>query len=362
MPGAGRAASRGRRKGHRQRARVPGHGAPPRGSAGSSRPSASRSVVNPVLKRPSRKTRAGNIDSGPLTHAHLWQLALEAVSDEDELQEDEWNEALDALSDEAGAEAGALAEGADPVPPCSSPPGQPSPPPAASSSPLASCRSQSPEPCIPPGAEPRDLEPCISPGAEPRDRFWKTVVSAMHPVADVAPTSAGSTVDIVRSPSGAADLAPRPSGRAPLDPLEGKCRCRGNCGLATCKAAKNRRFRGRNTYDREVVICHVPLRSRVDSFCPLCVCEACADKGRQGKRGFGRFCGACAAGLLVREHLSLAASVDSYVNRNGAFYCEDGWTWELKMTARVSYLTEACLGLEEVYWQHLSRTSRPGVI
>ena len=96
----------------------------------------------------------------------------------------------------------------------------------------------------------------------------------------------------------------------------------------------------------------MPLRSWGEWFCPLCACEACGVKGRQRLRGRDRFCGTCGIRVEAAVHASPAASVDAYVNRYGAFHCEDGWTWELKMTARFSYLTEACLGLEEVYWQH----------
>ena len=199
-PRAGRAVGKGRRQGRRQHAQAPSHGAPLHGPAGSSQPSASQSVVNPTFKRPSRNINARNIDAGPLTQAHLLQLALSAVSDADECEEDDWNEVFDALSDEAGEEAVGLAEGAEPVPRSSPPPGQPSPPPAASSSPLASCAPQSPV----------RRDPQLGPGQD-----------------DVAPTSAGSAVDPVRSPSGAALPVPTLPAPGPGDPLDGKCRCRG---------------------------------------------------------------------------------------------------------------------------------------
>ena len=103
----------------------------------------------------------------------------------------------------------------------------------------------------------------------------------------------------------------------------------------------------------------MPLRSWGGGLCSLCACEACGVRGRQRfdhkgipRYGCGRFCGPCASRAEAGVHASPAASVDAYVNRYGAFHCEDGWTWELKMAARFSYLTEACLGLEEVYWQH----------
>ena len=348
---AGRTAPTGLRKQRGQRAQAPSHGAPLRKRASSSQLSASQSVANPPFKRPCRNVR-------PVSQAEMWQLAFEAVSEADELEEAERDEALGALSDEAGVETGGPAEGADPGSPLSLPPGQPSPSPAASSPPLAPCLSQSlatRDPYL--GPSQYELEPFISAGDPPVDPFGTG--SALQPVADVAPTSAGSTVNEAVSheaaDSGAVPQAPShestPAASVPGDPLHGKCRCRGNCGQASCKAAKNRFSRKRNS-SREVVFCHVPLCSWSESFCRLCACEACGFRGRQGRRGCGRFCGACATMLGPGAHASLAGAVDAYVNRYGTFNCEEGWTWELQMTARFSYLTEACLGLEDVYWLH----------
>ena len=73
-------------------AQAPSHGAPLHGPAGSSQPPASQSLVNPTFKRPSRNTNARNIDFGPLTQAHMLQLALSAISDADECEEVDWNE------------------------------------------------------------------------------------------------------------------------------------------------------------------------------------------------------------------------------------------------------------------------------
>ena len=243
---AGRAAPKGR-QGRRQRAQAPSHGTPFKRPSASqsvvcSQPSASQSVVgsqscasqsviNPPFKRPSRRARTR--DLAPLTQAQMWQLAFNAASDEDDSLDIDLNEACQELEDELWH------AGPDLAPQDSPPPGQPSPLPAASPSPPATCLSQSPvrhDPFLAPSHD--DPEPCIAPGESSGTSvltlLGQTPVPALPPVADVAPTSRVSArsrtprgADRVRSPSEAALSVHTPPGPVPGDPLDGKCRCRG---------------------------------------------------------------------------------------------------------------------------------------
>ena len=181
-----------------------------------------------------------------------------------------------------------------------------------------------------------------------RARYWcKTYGGSVPPGVAVdasavnanplpAPTAVHSSAGSAAPPAEARVLAD--SGA--VSPGSLSCECRGNCGLVSCKARKNKVVRGGSD---DLQIC-VRSCTSGSSFCSFCGCERCGEKSRQRDHGYARFCSGCA------KDYKQASSQVTYSNLYGTFRVDAAWPSALKLTARFAWVTNLAPGVETAFF------------
>ena len=111
------------------------------------------------------------------------------------------------------------------------------------------------------------------------------------------------------------------------------CECRGNCGMKACKSAKNK---GRNKVT-QTSYCQFP-KLQGERFCAFCKCERCSSP-----RLKIRWCVRC-------ERDSTHAGSHQYANKYGVFDVPKHWPMELKLAARLAYVTTMAPSVDAIAW------------
>ena len=111
------------------------------------------------------------------------------------------------------------------------------------------------------------------------------------------------------------------------------CECRGNCGMKACKSAKNK---GRWHDVSQTSYCKFP-KLQGERFCAVCKCERCASP-----RLNLRWCVRCKKNTHIGKH--------QYANTYGVFDLPKQWPTELKLAARLAYITTMAPSFDELAW------------
>ena len=113
------------------------------------------------------------------------------------------------------------------------------------------------------------------------------------------------------------------------------CECRGNCCMKTCKAAKNKQRSC--SVNQTSTFCKFP-KLLGESYCAFCKCERCSKP-----RLKIRWCVRCQRDVTpLGEH--------QYANKYGVFTLPRNWSGELKLAARLAYITTLAPSLDAYVW------------
>ena len=113
------------------------------------------------------------------------------------------------------------------------------------------------------------------------------------------------------------------------------CECRGNCGIRACKAAKNK-LRANSTNDSPY--CNRP-KLQGESYCAFCKCERCSRP-----RLKIRWCVKC------ERDVSMSLKPKHYANKYGVFALPTIWHRDLKLAARLAYITSLAPSVDAFAW------------